>query len=157
LTKTSRPNRKPAEWKLTEHLTKFINNAFERRLRPSRALYDAVIAAKESGYSEDEIRLAFWVVRCVPSKEIETMGGHVWLKAGLINAHLSPELVLRHKGRVNPKTGAETKRWLDDMLSMADETSPNLVGGLLGQLPPEMQGGEKDLLKRMDVQFKPVF
>lgn len=132
-------------WKLNERLTRFTNAAFGRRLRPSRSLHEAIISAEEAGYTHDEMRLAFWVARCI--------AGEGWLKVAL-QKDLSPEIVLRHKGHTNPKTGQPARRWLDDLVSRANETSPALVGGVLRKLPPDMNSDERDLLLRMEVPFE---
>jgi hypothetical protein len=152
LSKRNAPDRTSPEWKLTEHITKFANVAYERRLRPSRALYDAICSAKESGYSDDEMRMAFWVARTVRLSEADMIGGVAWLKTSLM-AHGSMELVLRHKAGLNPATGVPAKRWLDELLSRIDETNPNVIRAILLQLPEEMQAGEEGLFKRMEVEY----
>jgi hypothetical protein len=152
LSKPRGPDRSSPEWELTEHITRFANVAFERKLRPSRSLYDAIVLATDSGYKFDEIRIAFWVARAVRVAE-DMLGGVAWLKNSLMN-HGSIELVLRHKGGVNRETGAPAKRWLDDLLSQIDETNPNVLYAILGQLPEDMRIGEKDLFKRMNVKYK---
>ena len=134
-------------WSLNEHVTRFVNAAFGRRLRPSRALYDAVRAARESGYTGDECRLAFWVARCV--------SGDFWIKERLTAAEIGPEIILRHKGGINNQTGKPAKRWLDDLLSRASETNPRLVSEVLIRLPEDMQDEERQLLERMDVVYDP--
>lgn len=137
------PDREGPTWRLCEHITRFINYAFSRRLRASRALHDAILAAQEGGYNEDEIRLAFWVARCIPGED--------WLKDNLRKS-LEPHLVLRYQGRLNTYTGKPAKRWLDDLLSRASETSPSLIKGTLNTLPEDMRAGEIELLERMDVK-----
>lgn len=133
------------EWKLTERLTRFTNAAFGRKLRPSRSLYEAVLSAAESGYTFDEMRLAFWVARCI--------SGEGWLKGALQN-DLSPEIVLRHKGHQNPKTGQPAKRWLDELTSRASETNAALIGAILTKLPADLIEEERALLKRMEVPIE---
>ena len=142
MAKRAAPSKDDEHWKLAEHITRFVNNAFGRRLRPSRALYDAIRAAAESGYSSDEMRTAFWVARC--------LSGDQWLKEVLQN-DMSPEIVLRHKGGINPKTGSPSKRWLDELLARASETNSSLVVAILGRLPEDMRAGEDELLDRMEV------
>jgi hypothetical protein len=103
------------------------------------------VSAIESGYTHDELRLAFWVARCI--------SGETWLKSALMK-DLSPDIVLRHKGHTNPKTGQPAKRWLDELTSRANETNPILVGAVLQKLPAEMIDDERELLKRMEVAFE---
>lgn len=151
-TRVTRPGDDDVDWALTRHLTAFVNAAFGRRLRPSLSLYDAVRAAVEAGYTGDEIRLAFWVARC---------GNDAWLKDALRadgvtdqrgrTYHMGPDVVLRHKGGLNTMTGNAAKRWLDDLLSRASETSPALVAAILRELPAEMRPDELSLLQRMEV------
>lgn len=141
--KRQSPRRDDETWQLNEHVTRFINAAFGRKLRPSRALHDAICAAIESGYSHDEIRIAFWVARCA--------SGVAWIKDRMMAGDADTEIVLRHKGGMNPSTGKPAKRWLDDLLSRASETNPSLVNGVLTRLPKEMIDGERDLLRRMEV------
>jgi hypothetical protein len=152
LSKRSAPDKTSEEWKLTEHITRFANVAYERRLRPSRALYDAICSAKEGGYTNDEIRIVFWVARSINLTEGDMVGGVAWLKTTLMS-HGSLELVLRHKGGVNPVTGVQAKQWLDDLLSRIDETNPNVIRVVLSQLPEDMQAGEKALFDRMEVEY----
>lgn len=129
-------------WALTEHVTRFFNSAFNRNLGPSRAIYDAVVGALEAGYSRDELRVAFWVARCVT--------GDAWMKDALQN-DMFPDIVLRFKGGMNTKTGVPAKRWLDELTSRAGETNPVLVGAILDRLPPEMRAGEVELLTRNQI------
>lgn len=151
MSQPSAPDKESTEWALTEHITTFANVAFERKLRPSRALYDAILSAKEDGYTDDEIRIVFWVARSV-SVVGDELGGVAWLKNSLMN-HGSLELVLRHKGRINPITGVAAKRWLDDLLSRIDETNPNVLYAILGQLPNDMRQDEMALFERMGVKY----
>lgn len=134
---------KPAAERLTEHITRFFNVAFNRRTTGSRELVDAVLSALADGYSEDEIRLAFWIARCVTGKA-------AWLSEQL-RADLMPHIVLRHQGRLNNITGKEAKRWLDDLLARRLEANRTMLNSLLGALPPDMQAEEIELLKRMGV------
>lgn len=144
--KLSAPEADSESWKLTEHITRFTNVVFGRKLRASRALHDAVVSAEESGYTHDEMRLSFWVARCI--------SGETWLKTALQKDQLSPDIVLRHKGHTNPKTGQPAKRWLDELTSRANETNPLLVGAVLNKLPPDIIDGERELLTRMEVAFE---
>lgn len=136
------PNRDSEEWQLTEHVTRFVNETFGRRLRPSRALYDAIHAAIESGYSPQEIRLVFWVARCI--------AGDLWMKEAL-SRDLPPEIALRHKGATNPKTGNPARRHLDELLARASETNAVMVSRILQKLPEDMRDSETALLKEMEV------
>lgn len=137
-------------WKLAEHLTTFVNLVFGRRLRPSRAFYEAIAdALDEGGYTDAELRLAFWVARCLPE---------YWMKSAL-SEDMSPDIVLRFKGGMNAQTGKPSKKWLDELLSRASETNPTIVGKVLeklGETPTgaAMVDGERDLLKRMGVAVK---
>lgn len=141
-------NKESDSWLLNVHITKFVNAVFGRKGRPSLAMYDAILSAEEAGYSHDDMRLAFWVARCLPGDE--------WLAKNLHmdGAKLDPELVLRHHGHINPKTGNPAKRWLDHLTSRADETNPMLVGAVLRKLPPDMIDGERELLQRMKVALE---
>jgi hypothetical protein len=141
--KRTPPSGSDEAWRLTEHITWFVNIAFVRKLRPNRALCDSIRAALESGYSEDEIRLAFWVSRCI--------AGDHWLKQKLIEHAVMPELVLRHKGGINIKTGAPAKRWLDELLACAQETNPALIAAILRRIPDDAREGETAMLKRVNV------
>lgn len=132
-------------WQLTVHVTTVINVLFDRKLRPSRAMHDAIRDALEAGYSTDEVKVSFWVARCI--------AGDVWLKQKLLSREASPELVLRHKGGINTTTGAPAKRWLDEMLSRASETNGPLVAASLDRLPPGVQEKEREMLTRMDIMF----
>lgn len=143
------PDRDSELWKLNVHLTRFVNVVFGRKLRPSLALYDAIVSAESAGYTHDDMRLAYWVARCIV--------GDGWLKSTLQamgdNA-LSPDILLRHHGGINPKTGQPAKRWLDELVSRASETNPMLVGSVLGRLPEDMIEGERELLRRNEVPFE---
>lgn len=135
-------------WKLNEHLIEFVNNAFGRRLRPSRTLYDAIVAALDAGYQEDDIRLAFWCARCIP--------GQLWIKDALTAGYdkgsmASPEHVLRFRGGMNNSTGVPAKRWLDDLISRADEVNPVTVEMVLKHLPESIREDERQLLERNKV------
>jgi len=137
------PNRDDETWRLNEHVTRFVNVAFGRKLRASRALHDAICSALEAGYSQDEVRIAFWVARCA--------SGDAWLKERIMAADIGIEIVLRHKGGMNASTGKPAKRWLDELLSRASETNPSLLAGVLVRLPQDMIDGERKLLRRMEV------
>lgn len=135
-------------WKLNEHLVKFVNAAFGRILRPSRTLYDAIVSALEAGYTEDDLRLAFWCARCI--------SGPLWVKDALMSGYdkgpaASPDHVLRFKGGMNTTTGAPAKRWLDDLVSRAGEVNPITVEMILKSLPQDMQEEERKLLERTGV------
>ena len=129
---------------LAPHVTRFFNVAFSRKTRPgSRLLVDGVYDALRDGYSEDEIRIAFWVARCVTGKA-------TWLSEQL-KADLLPHIVLRHHGRLNNVTGKEAKRWLDEMLERLPEANVAMMQALFSALPEDMRPGEKELLARMGV------
>lgn len=130
---------------LTEHLRKFFNAAFGRNVRSSRLLLDHVSSALSDGYSEDEIRIAFWVARC-------STGKSTWLCEQLRSGELLPHIVLRHHGRLNNVTGKEAKRWLDELLARAGEVNMVMVTALLDSLPAEMRPGEEELLARMELR-----
>lgn len=132
---------------LADHVTKFFNVAFGRKTRPgSRLLVDGVYDALKDGYSPDEIRIAFWVARCVTGKA-------AWLSEAL-RADLLPHIVLRHHGRLNNVTGKEAKRWLDEMLERLPEASTAMMKSLYAILPDDMKQGERELLARMGVQIE---
>jgi hypothetical protein len=135
-------------WEITDHITMFVNNAFGRRLRRSRALYDAILDALLSGYSEDELRVAFWTARTLTGND-----GQTWL-CDALSRDLPPEIVLRFRGALNTRTGATAKRHLDELLSRVDETNPMLVSRVLEKLPEDMRAGEQELLGRMNVPIK---
>lgn len=129
---------------LAPHITRFFNVAFGRKTRPgSRLLVDGIFDALKDGYSEDEIRIAFWVARCVTGKA-------AWLSEAL-RADLLPHIVLRHHGRLNNVTGKEAKRWLDEMLERLPESNVGMMKSLHGMLPEDMRPGERELLARMGV------
>jgi hypothetical protein len=134
---------RPAAEQLSLHLTQFFNAAFGRRTTGSRELVDAVTSALADGYSEDEVRIAFWIARCVTGKA-------AWLSEQL-RSDLMPHIVLRHHGRLNNITGKEAKRWLDDLLARRLEVNQAMVKSLLEKMPPSMQADEIELLKRMGV------
>jgi inactivated superfamily I helicase len=138
--------RHPKAETLTTHLVRFFNVAFGRKIRGSREFIDSVSAALQSGYSEDEIRLAFWVARC-------TSGKAAWLGENLRD-DLLPHILLRHHGRLNNVTGKEAKRWLDDLLARAGETSSVMVKALYESLPEELQEAERGLLERMEMPWR---
>lgn len=145
------PDRSEESWRLCEHITRFVNATFGRKLRASRALHDAITSAKDAGYSDDELRIVYWVAGGLTgNRESDT---YVWVKNSLKES-LSPEIVLRHRGGTNPSTGNPAKRWLDDLLSRAGETSPVLVGAILYKLPADIQAEERALLDRMGVAWE---
>jgi hypothetical protein len=137
------PERMEAAERISEHITAFFNAAFGRRTRPSRQLADAVYSALSDRYREDEIRLAYWVARCLTGKAS-------WLSEKL-RTDMLPHIVLRHSGAVNSHTGKPSVRWLDDLLARASEAHPNLIKALLVSLPESMQAGERELLARMEI------
>jgi len=134
------PHRPKAE-ALMGPIVRFFNAAFGRRSTGSRELVDALASALADGYTEDEIRVAFWVARCVTGKAS-------WLSEQL-RADLLPHIVLRHAGRLNTVTGKEAKRWLDDLLARRLEVNTTMVKSLLAGLPEDMREGEIELLTRM--------
>lgn len=141
-------SRDPIALALTEHLTTFVNVAFGRRLGllgPSRSLYDAVVSALEDGYTDAEMRLAFWIARCLPGDE--------WIKMQL-QGTLAPEIVLRHLGKTNPVTGKPSVRWLDDLLARAGEVNPVVVATVLGSLPDDIRQGERELLTQYRIPIQ---
>jgi hypothetical protein len=139
------PSPDDPSWALADRCTKFFNVAFGRKLRTSRALRDAVFSALEAGYSEDDVRIAFWVARC--------LSGEGWLKDAL-QGDMSPDVILRFKGGTNPTTGKPAKRWLDELTSRASETKPLMVGNVLARLPQDMIEEERALLGRMSVSIE---
>ena len=134
------PHRPTAE-ALAGPIVRFFNAAFGRRTTGSRELVDALTSALADGYTEDEVRVAFWVARCVTGKA-------AWLSEQL-RADLMPHIVLRHAGRLNTVTGKEAKRWLDDLLARRLEVNTTMIKSLLSALPDDMREGEADLLMRM--------
>lgn len=133
-------------WALMLHVTRFVNVTFGRRLGGSRSLYDAIRTAKADGYSDNEIRIAFWVVRCAQDQ------------AGWLTTELSkngmPELALRHQGGLN-RWGQPARRWLDELISQARETNGAMVAAILDRLPEDMKAGERELLAAMEVPIEP--
>jgi hypothetical protein len=132
---------RPAAEKLSQHITRFFNAAFNRRTTGSRELVDAVTSALADGYTEDEIRIAFWIARCVTGKA-------AWLSEQL-RSDLMPHIVLRHHGRLNNVTGKEAKRWLDDLLARRLEANTAMLTALYNTLPEDMRAEEIALLQRM--------
>jgi len=129
---------------LAEHITKFVNAAFGRklgRLGPSRNLIDAIDTAMEAGYTRDEIRIVFWAARCTTNS---------WIGTALA-AKAQPELVLRHSGGMNTITGKPAKRWLDDLLDEVGEINSNLARAILRSLPEEMRAEELKLLQEAEI------
>lgn len=132
---------------LAPHITRFFNVAFNRKTRPgSRLLVDGIYDALRDGYSEDEVRIAFWIARCVTGKA-------AWLSEAL-RADLLPHIVLRHHGRLNNVTGKEAKRWLDEMLERLPEANQSMMRSLFTALPEDMRPGERELLARMGVTIE---
>ncbi len=145
MAKTKRNERDVVAYPLAEYITKFVNAVFGRRLGllgPSRSLQQAIKGALECGYTQDEIRMAFWAARCIP--------GESWINKQL-QGDLQPEIVLRHSGGMNKITGKPAARWLDDLIEKADEINRPLVKVTLEALPEEMIDSERELLKRVGV------
>jgi hypothetical protein len=134
---------RPAAERLSAHITRFFNVAFGRHTVGSRELVGAVLDALADGYSEDEIRIAFWIARCVT-------GEAAWLSERL-RSTLLPPVVLRHHGRLNNITGKEAMRWLDDLLARRLETNQAMMKSLWSSLPEDMKEDERELLARMGV------
>lgn len=132
---------------LSKHLVRFFNAAFSRNVRGSREFVEAVSSALSDGYSEDEIRLAFWVARC-------STGKATWLSDQLKSGELLPHIVLRHHGRLNNVTGKEAKRWLDDLLARAGEMNVPMMKALFNTLPDDMKDYEQALLVRCDLRWQ---
>jgi hypothetical protein len=144
MAKKSLPQRSKEATDLARHITQFVNAAFGRklgRLGPSRNLVDAVQEALDYGYSDIEVRMAFWSARCIPNS---------WIGAALAGT-TQPELVLRHKGGMNTITGKPAKRWLDDLTDSVGEINPRLAAAILRTLPEEMQQGERELLQHAGI------
>lgn len=137
---------RPAAERLTAHITRFFNAAFGRHTTGSRELVDAVLSALADGYSEDEIRIAYWIARCVTGKA-------AWLSEQL-RSGLMPGIVLRHHGRLNNITGKEAFRWLDDLLARRLETNRAMMKSLWASLPEDMKEDERALLARMGVTIE---
>ena len=130
---------------IADNITHFVNKVFGRRLGllgPSRSLREAVQKALEDGYTEDELRMAFWVARCV--------AGDNWIGSQL-QANMQPEIVLRHCGGMNKETGKPAARWLDNLIEKAGEINKPLVNATLAILPDDMRLREEELLKRVGV------
>lgn len=137
---------------LAIHLVKFFNVAFGRnigKIRPEGSdefLYH-VSEALWDKYSNDEIRIAFWIARCLT-------GNAAWLSEQLRSGSVLPHVVLRHKGRLNNQTGKEAKRWLDDLIARAGEANQVMMKSLFGTLPESMHDEERDLLARMGMELE---
>ncbi len=132
-------------YNIADNITHFVNNVFGRKLGlmgPSRSLQQAVQKALDDGYTEDEIRMAFWAARCVT--------GESWINKQL-QGDLQPEIVLRHSGGMNKITGKPAMRWLDDLVEKAAEINKPLVRATLETLPESMRPREEELLKRVGV------
>ena len=130
---------------LADRITAFFNVAFGRKLKTSRATITAITDALEVGYTQDEIRLAFWSARCI--------AGEQWIK-DVLRKDATPELVLRFKGGLNSKTMKYAKQWLDELSSRIGETDQTLIGHLLARLPKEMQESERELLRRNSISWE---
>ncbi|SRR5260221_245367 len=135
----------PEAHRIAATITKFVNIVFERRLGLSREVIDAVSDALDAGYSEDEIRIAFWTTRCASDS---------WLGDQIRDKAFGPEIVLRFKGGMNSRTAQPAKRWLDDCISRAPEMLPSLVTATLNQLPEEWRKEERTRLVRNFVQVE---
>ena len=142
-----KPDRSSDAWLLAERITKFVNSAFGRklgRLGPSRNLVDAVQAALDNGYSQEEIRMAFWAARCIP---------RTWIGEQLAQS-IQPELALRHKGGMNTITSKPAVRWLDDLVEKVGEINPRIAAAVLKNLPEEMQATEAELLQSLEISIE---
>jgi hypothetical protein len=130
---------------LADVVTRFVNSAFRRRLGvgfgPSRSLEDAVQLAFDHGYSEEQIRMAFWAARCIPG---------TWIGEQL-GKSIQPEIVLRHKGGMNTITGKPAVRWLDDLVERVGEINPRVAAAVWRSLPKEMQASEVLLLASVEI------
>ena len=126
----------PLAVRLAAWVVAFVNVTWGRKLRAAKSLVDTIQDVLESGYSEDDVRSAFWVTATLPGSD--------WLKEALRpgDRPIQPEIVLRYHGGVNPVTGKEAVRWLDDRLARVEETSGRLVAGVLERLKKELGPGE---------------
>ena len=141
-----RTKRSIEAFRIAEHCTSFVNNAFTRRLGkmgPSFALVDAVQEALDSGYTEDQIRICYWSARCTQN----------WLREQL-SGTIQPEIALRHKGSMNTITGKPAVRWLDDLVERVGEINPRVAYAVLKSLPESMQKAESELLVRAGVSIE---
>jgi hypothetical protein len=132
-------------YRIADNVTNFVNKAFGRKLGlmgPSRSLQQAVQKALNNGYTEDEIRIAYWAARCVP--------GESWINKQL-HADLQPEIILRHSGGMNKITGKPAVRWLDDLVEKAAEINKPLARATLEILPECMRMSEEALLGRVGI------
>ena len=145
--KTKAPDRESKAWKLTEWVAKFCSAVFNRRFKPSRAVYEQISSAmNEYGYTEDDIKLAYWAAKCIPGE---------WLGLKIEAREIGPDLVVRHKGGHNSITGKPAKQWLDDLTSRSGEMNPVIVGRVLNfALPQEMREEEKELLDREGIKYE---
>jgi hypothetical protein len=124
----------PAARQLTDAVVRFVNLAWGRHLRSSLGLAEAVQEALDDGYTEDQVRAAYWSAACQDGfiRGVLTTG-----EGG------SPELCLRHKGGTNNETGKAAKRWLDLLWETVGEMRPTLITNLLADLVTgERIGGE---------------
>lgn len=139
----------PNAVKLAAWAVEFVNTAWGRRLRASKSLVDSIADALENGYTRDEVRSAFWVTA--------TLVGDDWPKEAMRpgDRAIAPEIILRFHGGVNPQSGKEAVRWLDDRLARVEETSAPLIQTVLARLRKAMgtdearYNEEVDFLKRV--------
>ena len=135
----------PRAYNIADNVTNFVNKVFGRKLGlmgPSRSLQQAVQKTLDDGYTEDEIRIAYWAARCIP--------GEAWVGVQL-QGDLQPEIVLRHSGGMNKITGKPAVRWLDDLVEKAAEINKLLVHATLKTLPESMRLKEEELLERVGI------
>jgi hypothetical protein len=130
---------------LMEQIRQFFNVAFQRRLVGGWDWLECLIKALKDGYTPGEIRVAYWVARCLPGKSS-------WL-ATVLRDGGSPLMVLRHDGGINPVTGVPAKRWLDDLLMRRMEVSAPMVQMLYNNLPPELKESEREIIALMGVKL----
>ena len=145
--KSKAPNRESPAWKLTEWVARFCSAVFDRRLRPSRAVYEEIVSATlDHGFTAAEIKLAFWACKCVRGN---------WVGTRLEAGDVGPALVLRHRGGHNKETGKPAQRFLDDLLERVEEMNPVTVGHVLRHLIPEdMINDEERLLKNEGIKYE---
>jgi hypothetical protein len=130
---------------LMEQLTKFFNVAFQRKTAGGIEFLGEIIRALRDGYGPEELRVAYWVARCLTGKAS-------WL-SGALRGDLLPSIVLRHDGGINPKTGKPAVRWLDDMLARRMEVSHAMVQALYDNLPDDLKESEKEIVPLMGVKL----
>jgi hypothetical protein len=141
------PNKNSEAWKLTEWVARFCSAVFNRRLGPSRAVYEQIDSALNVyGYTPESIKLAYWGAKCIPDQ---------WLGNRIEARDVGPELVVRHKGGQNKETGKPAVQWLDDLSSRSGEMNRIVVGYVLKHLVPEdMKAGEKALLESEGIEYE---